>query len=117
MKIALLPLLVFALFLLSGCVEEKVIVNEVSTYEKVESQKAEFNAVNECIEACSKATIPLSNGPCLLNPMFNPEWVCDVAHSPRQEIDNQIENQCSAFGKTASHFIEVTPECELIKQV
>ena len=60
--------------------------------------------------------IDLSNGPCLSN-QIAPDWVCDVAHDPRQEVDNQPENQCPAYGKTAMHFVEVTPECALIREV
>lgn len=71
-----------------------------------------------CIKACEEATISLENGPCLLNPIENTEWVCDVAHEPREDIDNQVENQCSAFreGK-AKHFVEVDTNCNLIKKV
>jgi hypothetical protein len=47
-----------------------------------------------------------------------PDWVCDVAHEPRQPVDNLRENQCDAWhAGTATHFIEVTPECEFIKAI
>jgi hypothetical protein len=44
--------------------------------------------------------------------------VCDVAHSPRQEVDNNPHNQCQSYliGQ-AHHFVEVTPECRLIRAV
>jgi len=58
----------------------------------------------------------LSDGPCLSNEIA-PGWVCDVAHDPRQDVDDKPENQCSAYGKTASHFVEVSPGCALIREV
>ena len=77
--------------------------------------------VKECVNLCKQALIRgenLTNGPCLANPLqSNPDWVCDVAHSPRQPVDNLKENQCSAYGKTAKHFIEVTPNCQFIRAV
>ncbi len=72
-----------------------------------------------CIEACQQARAAgqdLSQGPCLLDPVSqNPNWVCDIAHSPRQPIDNLPQNQCQTFrqGK-AHHFIELTPDCQLL---
>ena len=74
--------------------------------------------INICIDACQQALNEgqdLSVGPCLLDPMPNNEWVCDIAHKPRQDIDNKRKNQCNAWhNKTAKHFIELTPECEFI---
>ncbi|MBU1036518.1 hypothetical protein KKF32_00600 [Patescibacteria group bacterium] len=66
--------------------------------------------------------LDMSQGPCLSNELYgNPEypetmWVLDIAHNPRQEIDNLPENQCSAFreGK-AKHFIEMDTDGEIIK--
>ena len=59
--------------------------------------------------------LDMSNGPCLTNELV-PDWVVDVAHSPRQSVDSKAENQCSAFmeGK-AKHFIELDIEGNLIK--
>lgn len=58
----------------------------------------------------------LSNGPCLSNEIVE-DWVCDVAHEPRQAVDNLPENQCPAFREgRAKHFVEVTPECKFIKK-
>lgn len=103
MKI-MLPLLALAL-LIAGCA----------------MAESDENAVSECINACKGAKAGgriLEHGPCLLNPMpMNPDWVCDVAHEPRTEIDNRIQNQCSAFrAGAAGHFVEVSPDCEFIKK-
>ncbi len=76
-----------------------------------------------CIQLCLKAKqqgLDLSNGPCLSDFMeWNVEdYVCDVAHWPRQPVDNKRENQCNAWhsGK-AHHFVEVDPECNFIRKV
>ena len=72
----------------------------------------------ECKQACYKALDEgkdLSNGPCLLDPMSDNNWVCDVAHKPREAVDNEKENQCNTWlNGTAKHFIELTPECKFI---
>ena len=77
-------------------------------------------AIKKCIEECRKIVEKgenISSGPCLLNPI--PElndWVCDVAHWPREEIDNLPENQCSYFREgRAHHFVEVDTSCKLIR--
>ena len=109
-------LLLLALILISGCAQKQVVI-EITAPEPA-TQAPVLTAEELCINACNEAE-SLGNGPCLLNPIAEyPDWVCDVAHSPRQAIDNQEENQCSAFreGK-ATHFVEVNTKCELIKKI
>jgi len=106
MKNALLALTVLAL--LSGCAAP-------------ERQPEAPAAANECISACQKAMLggsELSSGPCLLDPIPRyPDWVCDVAHSPRLLVDDVVGNQCDAYlAGTATHFIEVTPDCKFIRE-
>ncbi|MBI5037597.1 MAG: hypothetical protein HZC01_02760 [Candidatus Kerfeldbacteria bacterium] len=49
----------------------------------------------------------LSAGPCLTNQAI-PDWVADVAHNPRQAIDDDPANQCSAYRDgTVRHFVEI----------
>lgn len=75
------------------------------------------SAVQNCIELCRSYKGNLSNGPCLSNEVA-PGWVCDVAHSPRLDIDNLPENQCEAYRNgTATHFVEVDENCELIRAI
>jgi len=73
---------------------------------------------NECVSACQDALSEnrsLDNGPCLLDQMMDSDWVCDIAHSPRQETDNKAENQCSSFiNQTSHHFIELSQDCVII---
>ncbi len=74
-----------------------------------------------CIDLCKTARadgVNLSRGPCLANPIKNTDWVCDVAHNPREMVDNMPENQCSAFRDgTAHHFVEVDESCKIIRVV
>jgi hypothetical protein len=58
----------------------------------------------------------LSKGPCLSNEIA-PDWVCDVAHNPRQAVDDEPANQCPAYWDTAHHFVEVDPQCNFITEV
>ena len=103
MRLLIIFLLVAVIFI-SGC-----------TSQPEASEKDQ--AISACIEKCKSTKQDLSNGPCLSNEIIS-NWVCDVAHSPRQAIDNQQENQCSAYreGK-ASHFVEVDVNCNLITTV
>ena len=59
--------------------------------------------------------VDMTLGPCLDNEL-DVDWVLDIAHEPRQAIDNFPENQCSAFreGK-AKHFVELDPAGNLIQ--
>jgi uncharacterized protein YceK len=108
MKWILLLLAVIGVVIISGCTQQA-------------SQDVSEQAKTECIALCKASAADLSNGPCLSdnNPGWKTsDWACDVAHSPRQAIDNQPENQCAAFreGK-AHHFVEVDPGCGFIKAV
>ena len=57
----------------------------------------------------------LSNGPCLSNALM-PDWVADIVHSPRQEMDDSPENQCPAYLEgRARHFVELDLNGNLIR--
>lgn len=101
MREYILALFLVGIVFLSGCV----------------SQTDKDAAASECVKLCKDALAKnqdLSSGPCLSNQIVE-GWVCDVAHSPRQAVDNLSENQCPAYGKTAKHFVEVDPNCEFIR--
>jgi hypothetical protein len=73
-----------------------------------------------CIKACRAARTlgqNLDNGPCLLNPIPDAaQWVCDIAHNPRQAVDDEAANQCSVYADgQAGKFVELTPDCEVIR--
>jgi hypothetical protein len=84
------------------------------------TQDVKQQATFSCIQMCknNSKNLDYTNGPCLSdnNADWNVnDWVCDVAHSPRQSVDDLSENQCQAFreGK-AHHFVEVDSSCNLI---
>ncbi|MBU0530505.1 MAG: hypothetical protein ABIH52_02255 [Candidatus Aenigmatarchaeota archaeon] len=99
MKLIIL-IFVLATIFVSGCVTET-------------TPEIDQMCRSECFNA-KEAGTDLSAGPCLSS---HEDWVCDVAHDPRQDVDNLPENQCPEYGKTASHFVEVDPECKLIRIV
>jgi hypothetical protein len=77
-----------------------------------------------CLDSCNNTknagdTAALELGYCLLDRIpLEPDWACDVAHDPRQEVDNSPNNQCQSFLKGETHhFVEVSPECGLIRAV
>jgi hypothetical protein len=56
----------------------------------------------------------LINGPCLGNAEYN--WVVDIVHNPRTDVDNQKENQCNDYiNGNAKHYIELDTDGKLIK--
>jgi hypothetical protein len=58
--------------------------------------------------------VDMSRGPCL--GVVAEDWVADVAHDPRQDVDDDPANQCAAFRNgTAHHFVELDPNGELIR--
>ncbi len=58
--------------------------------------------------------VDFTNGPCLSNNLL-PDWVADVAHNPREDVDDVAENQCSAYRNgTAHHYVELDPNGQLI---
>jgi len=71
-----------------------------------------------CIAKCEEAlsnSVDLSSGPCLSNKITE-DWVCDVAHKPRLEKDNLLENRCEAFAEgIAHHFVELDTQCNVIQ--
>ena len=96
-----------------------VIIAFYTFYPSQKPSQQSQSLIDLCVQACKDAakTRSLENGPCLLDPMpQDPDWVCDVAHWPRQAIDNQPENQCQSYrNQTSHHFIEVTPDCTFIQ--
>ena len=102
--------LIILVMLLSGCLARQ---GDKTTFDELARIK--------CIELCeaAKKTTDLSNGPCLSDNNLDwgvKDWVCDVAHWPREDVDNKPENQCQEFrsGK-AHHFIEVDTNCNFIR--
>jgi hypothetical protein len=58
-----------------------------------------------------------SNGPCLSEEIAQ-DWCADVAHNPRQPVDNLPENQCRSYREgRVHHFVELDPNGNLIRAV
>ena len=107
-RIVLATLALVAVLLLSGCLGGENDVEEPSIEEQ-----AKQACITACLRAKSEAR-DLSDGPCL-NSGFMEDWVCDVVHSPRREVDNLPENQCEAYlNGEANHFVEVDENCVVI---
>lgn len=59
--------------------------------------------------------VDFSKGPCLSNEIAK-NWVLDIAHQPRQGVDDLPENQCAGFIEgEAAHFIELDPDGNFIR--
>ena len=58
--------------------------------------------------------VDMSRGPCL--GVIKPDWVADVAHDPRQDVDDDPANQCPQYRSgEADHFVELDPDGEFIR--
>jgi hypothetical protein len=61
--------------------------------------------------------LDMSNGPCLAEEII-PDWCVDVAHSPREEVDNLPQNQCQSWrAGRVHHFVELDPDGNVIRAV
>jgi hypothetical protein len=87
--------------------------DDVSGEERDQAIKAAKSVYKDAVAQGEK----LDSGPCIAENLPDlPDWVADVAHDPRQDIDDQSENQCRRYREgEASHFVELTPDGELIK--
>ncbi|MGE5858082.1 MAG: hypothetical protein ACM31K_06345 [Solirubrobacterales bacterium] len=59
----------------------------------------------------------LSAGPCLAESLPGlSDWVADIAHDPRQPVDDDPANQCGRYRDSqAHHFVELGPDGQLIR--
>jgi hypothetical protein len=82
-------------------------------------QKAERNiAIAQAVDTfkiMKAQETDMENGPCLSNNLIE-DWVLDIAHNPRQDVDNEPANQCEAYRSgQAHHFVELDLEGNLIR--
>ena len=110
MDYKILALVLMGVVLVSGCVEQP----------EPPATRSEINeATIACVSLCHEklnAGQELSQGPCLSGEIVD-NWVCDIAHAPRQQIDDDPINKCPAYGETAKHFVEVDPDCNFIRAI
>ncbi|MEZ4521917.1 MAG: hypothetical protein R3A46_09800 [Thermomicrobiales bacterium] len=100
--------------LLAGCITRDDDDDEVSGDGE---QTSAIEAAMAVYEDAVDSGVDLSKGPCIAEELEEvPGWSVDIAHDPRQEVDNDPANQCQAYrdGQT-SHFVELNPEGELIR--
>jgi hypothetical protein len=59
----------------------------------------------------------LDKGPCIAESLPElADWVADIAHDPREDVDDDPENQCDRYREgEASHFVELSPDGDLIR--
>jgi hypothetical protein len=84
------------------------------------SQDVRDRAVNEAIAAYRQAKADgtdLSRGPCIAEQLPGlSDWVVDIAHDPREPVDDVPANQCQRFRTgQAHHFVELDPSGNLIR--
>lgn len=81
---------------------------------ELSSQKV-IDLAKELYQEKKAQGLNFSNGPCLSNNLL-PDWVVDIAHDPRQPIDDMPENQCTVFREgRAHHFVEFDTNGNLIR--
>lgn len=72
-------------------------------------------AAKAAYEQAVAAGVDLSSGPCIGDPVI-PGWVADVAHDPREAVDDDPANQCASYRSGESkHFVELDPDGNLIR--
>lgn len=79
-----------------------------------DEKDAAVAAAQEAYAEAKAAGTDFSSGPCLGVVLEN--WVADVAHDPREDVDDEPENQCEAYRSgEAEHFVELDPDGDLIR--
>ena len=123
MKKYILLILIIGIIFVSGCTESSNNIKIAKTFES-NNLSIEEQATQACIKECENrlnSGMNLDDGPCLSDDDITwmiEDWVCDIAHEPRESIDNLPENQCQAFRSgEAHHFIELDPNCKFIRAI
>jgi hypothetical protein len=71
-------------------------------------------AAEEAYASAEAEGVDFAPGPCL--GIVLDGWVADVAHEPRQPVDDRPENQCGAYRSgEADHFVELDPDGNVIR--
>jgi hypothetical protein len=86
------------------------------------SQSERLQAIGQAQVAFQQAKVAgrdLSVGPCIAETLPAPgldDWVADIAHDPRQPVDDEAQNQCQRYRDgDAHHFVELSPTGQLIR--
>jgi len=79
-----------------------------------EADEQTVELAKQAYEEAKTRGVDMSRGPCL--GVIKDDWVADVAHDPRQDVDDEPENQCQAYRSgDAHHFVELDPQGEFIR--
>ena len=103
-----LAVLLVAVVVLAGC----------GGAEEAGEEGVRATAITAARTAYQKARlegVDMTNGPCIADPVI-PNWVVDIAHNPRQPVDDDPANQCPSYVSGESeHFVELDPDGNLIR--
>jgi hypothetical protein len=106
------PLLMAAFFVLAltACGSSGSQVSQSDSEKAVDEAQAAFRQ----IQASGQ---DLTSGPCISESLPGlSDWVADVAHDPRQSVDDQPANQCQRYRSgQAHHFVELDPSGQLLR--
>lgn len=88
--------------------------NPKNKTQAVITQEEIINKVSNKYQQAISENKNLNSGPCL--GQIQNDWVLDVVHNPRIDVDNQPQNQCEdfIFGK-AKHFVEIDTSGNIIQ--
>ncbi len=112
-RIVVLAALWAGLGILAGCGRAPTAGDQPLTFEQ-EREKA-IRAAMEIYKKEKEKGTDLSRGPCIAQEAV-PNWAVDVAHDPRQPVDDLPENQCASFREgRVGHFVELNPDGKLIR--
>ncbi len=102
--------LVLGTLVIAGCGSSGSQVNPSGAQRAVDEAQAAFRQAQASGE-------DLSAGPCISESLPSlPDWVADIAHDPRQPIDDLPANQCGRYRSgQAHHFVELRPDGTLIR--
>lgn len=83
---------------------------------KTEKERA-IEAAQRLFEQKKIEGMDMSRGPCLSEEII-PDWCVDIAHSPRQAVDNQPQNQCPSYREgRVHHFVELDLDGNVLRAV
>ncbi|MGH9174999.1 MAG: hypothetical protein ACRD1H_11620 [Vicinamibacterales bacterium] len=94
------------LLLITGCMDDDADADD----------RARAIAEAQRVYAERKAEgVDFTDGPCIAEEVID-DWAVDVAHDPRQEVDDRPENQCRSYRDDETHhFVELDPDGNLIR--
>lgn len=108
-----------ALLLAGGCGRpsrgDDTGVGAMTAAQETASPEAAVAAAEGLYRQARLAGRDLAAGPCLAQEGA-PGWAVDVAHNPRQPVDDDPANQCQSFRDgRVSHFVELDTQGRLIR--